>query len=156
VLPSPSCSASRCRPGGTPRLSSWFCFCFGFRPLCRILNLHVLRSYAFEFCTSPANASSVASRERWYHPTQWHLAPGSDRQPDVLTLSSDSQPVRQMSDLADLPISAGNGTNNSSEIQTTALNDANGATSPTTVRSSIQASPPAEQPKKKRKVNHGE
>lgn len=61
-----------------------------------------------------------------------------------------------MSDLADAPGSAGDDTNTFSETRTPLTSDANEATSPTAPRNSSQASPPTDQPKKKRKVNHGE
>ena len=63
---------------------------------------------------------------------------------------------RPMSDLADVPGIAGNGMTSSPEIRKSFLQDANGATSPTAPRSSSQASLSADQPKKKRKVNHGQ
>ena len=60
-----------------------------------------------------------------------------------------------MSDLADVPGSAGNGMNRSPDVHASLLRNVNGATSPTAARSSSQSSPPTDQAKKKRKVNHG-
>ncbi|ETI26411.1 hypothetical protein G647_03188 [Cladophialophora carrionii CBS 160.54] len=61
-----------------------------------------------------------------------------------------------MSDLADAPGGAGDGTNKSLDGRSSLSRDANGATSPLLPRHSSQASPPTDQPKKKRKVNHGQ
>ncbi|KAG9796303.1 hypothetical protein KCU88_g291, partial [Aureobasidium melanogenum] len=56
-----------------------------------------------------------------------------------------------MSDLQDGPDHAGNGTNRDTGNRTSVSNE---ALSPTASRKGSQASP-ADQPKKKRKVNHG-
>ncbi|KIW92268.1 uncharacterized protein Z519_07252 [Cladophialophora bantiana CBS 173.52] len=61
-----------------------------------------------------------------------------------------------MSDLADEPDHAGNGMNTSFDSRTALPNSSlNEATSPTAPRKSSQTSPSTDQPKKKRKVNHG-